>query len=121
MPRQVPALDKEALLKVIDEDAQIRHQYINTSGETCFIGGLLLASGEFTPESLREYMSEKNPDWPNYVRNKCRVSQLPHVLSVLRNHYGLSELEASALQAANDTHTSREVRQRDLRKTLDRL
>ena len=92
---------KDRLIRVVDSDAKTTGTLHNHAGETCYIGGLLVAAG--VPGRLL----------------KGRGSLNEEEYAALKSHYGIDRCMVADWMAINDRHTCREIRQSHLRAAIE--
>lgn len=92
---------------VIEKDCEIRFFYKDSTGSTCFIGGLIEEAGGSISELLP-------------VNNVTIAQSDNHRgAAFIEEHYGLTLAQQEILQAINDHFKSRENRQEYLLAQLD--
>lgn len=112
----------EDVLKVVEEDAEIRHSYFDKEGRGCIIGGLAIAAGVPLAQMDRSWV-EGCSDSP-YAAVNYRIRYFREdspLLIKIRERFGLDVKDLQSLQDVNDSTADVVYRRVSLREKVAEL
>lgn len=101
--------DWQKIKAILLADSKIRYRYVNKNGETCAVGGLMVAAGIKLPKPLT-------------AKNKIGVTYYDSVddqIKQIMKYYGLELHHLESIQRINDEHVSVNHRHKALAEYCD--
>lgn len=97
------ALRKRALIAAISADAEIRHLYINSQGQTCAIGGLARVAGVSDDDLRTMGGSGIGIKRTSRTFDTLRRVTVYRVRRIIARRFGLTIAQMESIQAKNDS------------------
>ena len=101
---------RDRVLTIIDNDAEIRDRYINKGGHFCIIGGFLDGAG------VNVQAVDQSPKNGDRIGRGWTAEHLPKLAEM----FGLSQYDLEMMQTINDEESFRKERQISLRDYINR-